>query len=138
MNFTVRIDDGGLLEKLEKSNLETKKKAWAIVRSVSFAVERRIHRWLQLSVDTGRARASWGHWQAGEIVKPNQDAREEDAVWIEDNDKMVVVQGTNVEYVPDLEQGSSKRAGSAGISKAADIGGIELEREISKLIDEVL
>src|SRR3990167_3247681 len=72
-----RIDmvkvDGSELTKLaidaQKAAPQTRAAAVRTVKSASFAVERRIK--TEMPGDTGRARASWGHADAGLLLKPN-------------------------------------------------------------------
>jgi hypothetical protein len=51
-----------------------------MLKSASFALEKRIK--TEMPVDTGRARASWGHGR--------------DAVWIESNGGLSIEQGSNL------------------------------------------
>ena len=78
-----------------------------MVRSVSFELERNVKN--EMPVDTGRARASWGHWTPGDLRGPS-DARASDAVWKETDDGLTIEQGSNVEYIAGLNDGSSKQA----------------------------
>jgi hypothetical protein len=137
MQISLEIDDNGLKERLSKATPETKRKAWAKMRTVSFAMAERVKMWLLLSVDTGRARSSWGIW-TNDLVKPNPDASSEDAVYIEDEANMKITQGTNVEYVLDLEEGSSQRMPGGGISVAAQVAADLIVKEIGELLDEVI
>ncbi len=73
---------------------------WTRVRQVSFDVERMIK--IRMPVDTGRARASWGH--SAPPAGPG------DGVWIEDEADLSIEQGSNVEYIEKLNSGSSKQA----------------------------
>lgn len=95
------------------------------VKSASFAVERRVKE--DMPVDTGRARASWGHWDgsAGEAG---------DGHWEESDNGLTIEQGTNVDYVPFLNAGSSRQAPAGFIDRAEAKGQYELEKALG-LID---
>ena len=95
------------------------------------AVERRVK--FAMPVDTGRARASWGHWTPGDLRASNQDAGAGDAVWEEKGD-FEVTQGTNVDYVGDLNDGTSKQAPEGFIDRAAEAAMRELNKEIDDLM----
>lgn len=77
-----------------------RKRVWARVRVVSFDAERYIK--IRMPVDTGRARASWGHSTA--------PASPADGIWHEDVDALALTQGSRVEYIEYLNQGSSTQA----------------------------
>ena len=79
------------------------------VRRAAFDLERGVK--IRMPVDTGRARASWGH------SKP--PANPDDGIWIEDEQKMEIVQGTKVPYVQALNEGSSRQAPAAFIDAEA-------------------
>ena len=138
MDFKIDVQDNGLIEKWKHVPEEVKKEGWKIIRSVSFAVMKRVQLWLTMSVDTGRARASWAVWDQSQLKKPNPDANADDAVWEEKENDLSLTQGTNVFYVPDLEEGSSQRAPSGGISAATKAGEDELEKQIAAIVDKVL
>lgn len=91
-------------------------RAWARVRQVSFDAERFIK--LRMPVDTGRARGSWGH--AAPPAAPGE------GIWLEDEGRLMITQGSRVEYIEYLNQGSSKQA-PAGFIDA------EEERALQKL-----
>src|SRR5688572_22946753 len=71
-------------------------------RKVSFDVERGVK--IAMPVDTGRARAAWGHWTPGDIAKPTDDANPADGHW-EDTDTYTE-QGANLYYVEILNSGT--------------------------------
>lgn len=100
------------------------------VRSTSFALERRIK--LEMPVDTGRARASWGHWSGG-VRGGGGDPGE--AVWQEKDDGLSVTQGSNVEYIEGLNAGNSKQA-PAGFLDVAERWAMEqLDNAIDAIMD---
>lgn len=108
-------------EKLKNIRLENS--AWDILRQVSFALEGSIKG--KTPVDKGRARASWGHggWEPG------------DSIWIEDEGKLTITQGSGVVYYPALNAGHSTQApagfvemeaGRAELVLAAALGNLDI------------
>ena len=88
-----------LARKAEASPRHTKAQAVNKLRSASLALERRVK--VEMPVDTGRARASWGHWTPSDL-RPGlkgfrQIANAGDAVWEEDEDGLSIQQGSNIE-----------------------------------------
>lgn len=90
---------------------------WTRLRIVSFNAERYIK--IRMPVDTGRARASWGHASA--------PAEPGDGVWVENEEELSIEQGSNLEYIGALNEGSSQQA-PAGFIDA------EIERAINDFI----
>lgn len=78
-----------------------KKRIWTQIRVVSFSAERMIK--IRMPVDTGRARASWGH-NSGAM------AAVDESIWQEDEDALSLTQGSRVGYIEQLNEGSSKQA----------------------------
>jgi len=109
-----------------------RKRLWQRVRSWSFALERLIKE--AMPVDTGRARASWGHWTKGDLEKPKKalstGASQEDAVWEMDEPNLTVTQGSNVGYIARLNEGHSAQAPAGFIDKA-------FEKVKSAFLDDV-
>lgn len=103
----------------------------AVVRAVSFATERRVK--TRMPVDTGRARASWGHW-TDNLTRPNPQANPDDAAWKEEDDGLSIEQGSNVEYIDRLNAGHSKQAPAGFIDLAAEEGMNELERRVEEIM----
>lgn len=126
-----KIDDSGLLARLDRAPHTIKRKASKVVRGASLAVERRIK--IEMPVDTGRARASWAHWTPGDIVSPSPDSGADDAIWEVSGDGLTITQGTNVEYVELLNDGHSKQAPSGFIDKAVDVGARVLEDGLGEI-----
>ena len=133
MKITVRYDD------LTQERTITQRKAEALirsvkrnVRSVSLAVERRVKG--EMPVDTGRARASWGHWTPGDadIGRIDNPASPSDSLWKEDDGGLSIEQGTNVEYVTYLNDGHSSQAPAGFIDRAEEIGNQELDRLVEQ------
>lgn len=102
-----------------------RKQAVGAVKGASFAVERRVKQ--EMPVDTGRARASWGHW-GGAAGGPG------DAHWLELDGGLAIEQGSNVDYIVFLNAGHSRQAGAGFIDRAAAHGQLELERAL-ELVD---
>jgi len=105
-----------VIRDLERAGRDAKPEAAKVVRSVSFGLERRIKN--EMPVDKGRARASWGHWTQGDLVKPDPSASEIDAHWVEHSGGLTIEQGSNVEYIQALNDGHSQQAPAGFIDKA--------------------
>lgn len=92
------------------------------VRAQAFRTKARVQ--TEMPIDTGRARASWG----SQAAPPPAQAG--DGIWDEKDNGLTVIQGSNVEYIPSLNEGSSKQA-PAGFIDAAAADAIEaLEDEL--------
>lgn len=134
----VQIDDGGLLLMLAVADKETQEDARKALRGNSLLVEGIIKS--DMPVDTGRARASWGHWTPGAIANAPEayknGADESDAVWQESPDGMQITQGTNVPYVEDLNAGSSQQMGAGFIDDAAQTGAFLLIQDIERILQK--
>ncbi len=131
IKITVRVEDGGLVEWLDKAPEQVKKQAKRAVREVSFAGEKAIK--VGMPVDTGRARASWGHWTPGDLIKRIFGAKRQDAIWQERDGGLTVIQGTNVSYVAELNEGSSQQAPAGFIDRVARKMARELENQIGRI-----
>lgn len=105
--------------------------ARSTVKSASFAVEKRVK--VEMPIDKGRARASWGHWTSSDIVKPGSGASAADAVWATQDGGLTIVQGSNVPYIEALNDGHSKQRPMGFIDRAALVGQLVLERELGML-----
>lgn len=104
--------------------------ARATVKGASFAVEKRVK--VEMPVDTGRARSSWGHWTGG-LKKANPQAGAGDSVWLTSDGGLTITQGSNVPYIGALNDGHSKQAPVGFIDRAALVGQLVLERELGML-----
>jgi hypothetical protein len=104
------------------------------VREVSFAVERRIKP--SMPVDTGRARASWGHWTPQDIhrISINNPPSPGDALWTEKDDGYTIEQGSNVGYIASLNDGSSKQAPAGFIDRAEEAGQQAIDAKVEEAI----
>lgn len=104
----------------------------ADVRAVSLAAERSVKS--QMPVDTGRARASWGHWTPGDLVRLNANAAPGDAAWQEDAGGLAIEQGSNVEYVDYLNAGHSRQAPAGFIDLVEERAQRELDARVDARI----
>lgn len=98
-----------------------KKRIWAHIRIVSFNAERFIK--IRMPVDTGRARASWGHAAA--------PAGLDEGIWSEHEDTLTIVQGSRVEYIEYLNEGSSTQAPAGFIDAEEAKAANDLEKRIA-------
>jgi len=85
------------------------KQAAQTLKGVSLALEGRVKD--EMPVDTGRARASWGHGGEG--------------IWLEA--PLEITQGSNVVYIPFLNAGHSQQAPAGFIDRAELQAQLELE-----------
>src|SRR3990167_11450999 len=102
--------------------------AQRILREISFAGEVRIKR--DMPVDTGRARASWGHWDSS---ADDPDSTPADAHYEETDAGMTITQGSNVEYIEALNSGHSQQAPAGFIDDAW----LKMEVELMKALGEI-
>lgn len=110
----------------EKAATVVRETAWATLRAASFALERGIKQ--DMPVDTGRARASWGHWTGA------KEGGAGDAVYQEDQSKLSITQGSNVEYIVYLNAGHSRQAAAGFIDRRTLKAQLVLEETLG-LID---
>lgn len=94
--------------------------AWKIVKAKAFSLERGVK--FRMPVDTGHARANWGHGPAG--------------VWDEDEADLSITEGTTVVYVPRLNEGWSQQAPAGFIDAEVLKVEMELNAAINRLIAE--
>lgn len=135
-DITVTIDDGGLSAQLAGADDRIKGEARQALRANSFLIEGIVKE--DMPVDTGRARASWGHWTPGGLDRNEaKDADEADAVWEESPDGMTVTQGTNVPYVQALNEGHSTQMGAGFIDNAAQLGAVKLIEDLERILGKV-
>ena len=95
------------------------------LREISFAGEVRIKR--DMPVDTGRARASWGHWDSS---ANSPDSTPADAHYEETDAGLTIVQGSNVPYIEQLNEGHSQQAPAGFI----DDTWLKMEVELQKAL----
>ena len=99
-----------------------------ILREISFAGEVRIKR--DMPVETGRARASWGHWDSS---ANSPDSTPADAYYEETDAGMTITQGSNVPYIEQLNEGHSQQAPAGFIDDAW----LKMEVELMKALGEI-
>jgi len=132
----VTIDDGGLYAALSSADKQTTDKARQALRSNSLLIEGIVKQ--DMPVDSGRARASWGHWTPGGLDRVKaKDADESDAIWEESPDGMTITQGTNVPYVQALNEGHSTQMGAGFIDNAAQLGAVNLINDLEKILGRI-
>ena len=107
-----------LARDMKHSDMRMAARARQAVKRVSFALEKRVKQ--EMPVDTGRARASWGHG----------GKQEGDSVWIEMDGGLVIVQGSNVPYIEALNSGHSQQAPAGFIDTAHRDAEQRLEEEL--------
>lgn len=108
------------------------------VDTVSRRLAMRIKQYMP--VDTGRARAGWGLYTpallfVGSDKNPSSD---QDVIWEVDRDEMGITQGTFVPYVVFLNEGTSSQAPAGFIDTAAEMGGTDLENEITQVAENTI
>jgi hypothetical protein len=120
-------------ELVERKRLAIAREAWAKLRAVSFALERRIKS--EMPKDTGRAAASWGHWTPSLLRSHGaKEAGPTDAVWEENLSELRITQGSNVPYIEALNAGHSRQAPAGFIDRAEE----QAQKELDRLIDELM
>lgn len=123
----VTIDHSQLTAEAKRSAAlrpEVRARSWKIVRAQAFKLETGVK--LRMPVDTGRARASWGHSTA--------PASPSDGIWDEDEADLSIVEGTAVDYVAYLNEGSSSQAPAGFIDAEA----FKVEAELNAAIDALI
>ena len=131
LTLSATIDDDGLGVALAAASDKARAAAKKIIRTESLIAERIIKD--DMPVDTGRARASWGHYSPGD-VKKNPESSEEDSVWLEENDGLTITQGSNVEYIQALNEGHSQQMGAGFIDAAAQTAAVHIIDGVNNLI----
>ena len=79
---------------------------------------------IQMPKDTGRAAGSWGHSTSNKVLPG-------DSVWLVTDGGLTIEQGSNVHYIPRLNEGYSRKA-PAGFLDAIAHGALQ------KLINNVM
>lgn len=116
----VIIDDSELQKLIRDTSIAERAAviyAKSVVKSSSFALEKRVK--LEMPVDTGRARASWGHGK--------------ESIWKETDDGLSIEQGSNVEYIVYLNRGHSKQAPAGFIDRAFVVAEFEMMKTLGML-----
>lgn len=153
MKTTLQIDPKlkDLLQSLKEINTAIKDEAWQGALKTATEMETQIKE--TMPVDTGRAKAGWGHWTPEDLQglkktpskkathlkatggsKRAQVASSGDAVWEEDEAKLTIVQGTNVPYTQYLNDGHSSQAPMNFIDDAME----EAENKVKELSDRLI
>jgi len=133
MQITIDASDyRKLARQASQAERATARAARQAVKSTGFAVEKRVK--IEMPVDTGRARASWGHWTPSDMVRPGSEAGAADATWRSEDGGLTIIQGSNVPYIEQLNQGHSRQAPAGFLDTAQLTGQVELEKELG-LID---
>lgn len=119
------------LERCQTVIRKERRRIWRDMRKVSFALERGIKD--EMPKDTGAATAGWGHWSAGDIrrVSSDSDWGPGDAIYREDETNLEIEQGTNREYVEQLNEGHSQQAPAGFIDRRCETA----ERELAVLVE---
>jgi len=104
------------------------------LRETSLATERRVKE--EMPVDTGRARASWGHWTPGMLRAHAKGGEPGDAVWEEKDNGLTIVQGSNVPYIENLNAGHSKQAPAGFLDRAEEHAMRLLDKYINEIMGE--
>ena len=118
-----------LLKDARRASKTITGEAQRILREISFAGEVRIKR--DMPVDKGRARASWGHWDSS---ANSPDSTPADAHYEEMDAGLTIVQGSNVPYIEQLNEGHSQQAPAGFIDDAWLKMEVELQKALG-LID---
>ena len=108
------------VKNLQAMPKRVRKQLWNVLRKTDAELIREIK--IDMPVDTGRARASWGAWSATDIVMSNPEAKAADAVHTENEQALEITQGTNVPYVVYLNAGHSQQAPAGFIDRAVERG----------------
>lgn len=106
----------------------TRPRIWEAIRRASFLAERNIK--IRMPVDTGRAKSAWGH-DEGPLGTGL-------GIWEEDEQGLSLTQGTKVEYVEYLNQGSSSQAPAGFIDTEAERAGMFAAEELTRVLDRSL
>jgi hypothetical protein len=83
-----------------------------------------------MPVLTGRARSSWGRFKPEFMNFDNPDLKSSDAIWEVENGGKSITQGTQVEYTPGLNEGSSRQAPAGFIDAIALLMLEDLEQAV--------
>ncbi len=90
----------------------------------------------EMPVRTGRARASWGEWTPEDLVMASE-AKPDDAHLVEDRGRLSIEQGSNVDYIQDLNDGTSQQAAPGFINRNVDVAQRNMKARAERIIQEV-
>jgi hypothetical protein len=106
----------------------TRPRVWQAIRRASFLAERNIK--IRMPVDTGRAKSGWGH-DEGPLGTGF-------GIWEEDEQGLSLTQGTKLEYVEGLNEGSSSQAPAGFIDVEKERASLFLAEELTRILDRSL
>lgn len=132
MKIEMKIEDGDIGRTFDRLGPEAKEEAKTRLREVSLATVGRVK--TDMPVDQGRARASWGMWTPEHLVEQGTDASEADSFYEESADGLTITQGSNVEYIKELNEGSSTQAPAGFIDNAFKAAQEMLLKEVNDLL----
>lgn len=134
MRLKVEHDLAKEAQRTEQNKRLLKRRSWEILEIVSFNLEREAK--FTLPVDTGRLRASWGHWSMSDLMpgKPSS-ASPIDAFWRNRPGEMSITQGSNVNY---LQYVNADGKGPQFRGKTLDKLAEEHQKELDRLIDNMI
>lgn len=140
-----------MLQSLKEVNTAVKDEAWKAALDESYHMEADVK--VGMPVDTGRAKAGWGHWTPEDLQgvskkitkrtrkvlaigrrNREQVALSSDGIWEEDEAAMTVRQGTNVPYTQWINDGTSNRSGTGHIDGAFERASNRMERVAERLM----
>lgn len=127
----ITFDASGLSKEVQQAaerSTRFRRLVFNSIRAASFTAERFIK--IRMPVDTGRARASWGHSTA--------PAAPGDGIWIEQFDKLSITQGSRVEYIERLNEGWSRQAPAGFIDVEVTRAGDQLVADIEDIAANTL
>jgi hypothetical protein len=125
----VVIDDSQLQKLIKETSIAERGAvifARKVVKASSFALEKRVK--LEMPVDFGVARASWGHWKGN--IRSGHRTIEGGPIWKEEDGGLAIEQGTSVEYVTYLNRGHSSQAPAGFIDRAFVVAEFEMMRTL--------
>lgn len=121
-------------QRAQRNKQLLKRGAWQRLEIVSFNLEREAK--FTLPVDTGRLRASWGHWSMTDLIPGKAgEASPVDAFWRNQPGDMAITQGSNVHYLQYVNSG-----GTGPQFKRKTLGELaeEHQKELNRLIDDLM
>jgi len=110
--------DGGFLAAQRAINNATDNQLSDAVRVTSLDVERQVK--TAMPIDTGRARNSWGHGP--------------ESIWQVSDGGKTIEQGSNVHYIANLNEGSSRQRAAGFIDGIAQRSVATLISNVEKLL----
>ena len=124
-----------LIQRFEKAENLLHEVIWEELLAVAESLDKKIDS--EIPVLTGRAKASWGKYQSRYVVKPGS-SNESDSIWIENKNKLEVIQGSNVPYLDYLNEGHSGAAPAGFIDSASNEAEQLLEQKLAVRVNNEL